>query len=270
MSVVVSYSSIAAMGVAAAATLLVPIILLIVLGVKRKISFLPLLLGFGSFLVSQVLTRIPLLSALGQLPSFQTFASAHGVVYAVLIGGLSAGLFEESARLGGALLLKRNRSFKDAVSFGLGHGFCEVILLVGTTQLNNLCLAMLLNTGLIGQLNLPAEMVESLTASLTGTSPILFYVSVLERVFAVLYHLSATILIFWGVVHRKKFLCWLGAVACHTLFNSIAALLVQYASIWVLEAILAAFSIAMTLVVWRLRGSFPQQQSGSSHPAEGA
>lgn len=258
MSAVVSGSSLIAMGVAAVATTLLPVGLLVLLGVKRWISLTPLLLGFASFLVSQVLTRIPLLSVLNQLPAFQGFASAHGVLYGILVGGVSAGLFEESARLGGALLLKGKCAFQDAVSFGLGHGFCEMILLVGTTQLNNLCLSLLLNTGRIDLLNLPAQMVESLTATLTGTAPGLFYIAILERVFAALYHLSATILIFWGVVHGKKLLCWLGAVGCHTLFNSIAVLLSGRFSIWAAEGAMALLAVGMALAVWRLRESFPK------------
>ena len=53
------------------------------------------------------------------------------MLYAVVVGGLSAGLFEETARLGGAAILKNYRTWKDMVSFGLGHGLCEVMLIAG-------------------------------------------------------------------------------------------------------------------------------------------
>ena len=44
------------------------------------------------------------------------------MVYVIVVGGLSAGLFEETARLVGAKLLKQHRTYKDMISFGLGHG----------------------------------------------------------------------------------------------------------------------------------------------------
>ena len=69
------------------------------------------------------------------------------ILSAILIGGLSAGIFEESARyLGARFILKNKRTYKDAISFGLGHGLCEVILLNGVANMNNTIYSILLNS----------------------------------------------------------------------------------------------------------------------------
>ena len=127
------------LGVGAVFTFLVPIVLLVVLLVRRMVSSKPLALGFAAFGVSQLVLRIPLLSVLGLWQPYVDWATAHMWLQLLLVGGLSAGLFEETARLGGACLLNRKGfTYKDVISFGLGHGLCEVILLVGLSQISSM------------------------------------------------------------------------------------------------------------------------------------
>lgn len=251
-----------AIAVCAAVLFLVPVGLLIFLGLKKKIALVPLLAGFLSFFVAQPLTRMILLSVLGQIPAFQQFANEHVIFYLVVIGGLTAGLFEETARLVGASLLKNHRSWKDACSFGWGHGFCEVFLITGMAQVNNLILAMLINSGVSAEmLGLPAETLATVAQQLAAISPWMFGVSVLERVFAVIYHLSATILIFWGVNHHKRLFAWGVAVGCHTLFNALAAIFSAYLGIWAAEGVLAIMAIGMLVLVLRFRKEFSSNQT---------
>lgn len=260
MNTVISGSTILAMTISAAATTLLPIGLLIFWTVRRKLSMLPLGLGFVSFLVSQVLTRIPLLTTLNQLPAWQSFSAAHPILMIVVIGGLTTGLFEESARLGGALLLKEKRTFRDGCSFGIGHGFCEVILLTGMSEISNLVLALMWNSGLLEQARLPQEALAAAVEALAGTAPGLFYLAILERFFAAVYHLAASLLIFWGASHGKKGMTWLAAVLCHTLLNSGAVLLAQYLSIWASELFMAVFAGALLAAVLRLKETFPLEK----------
>ncbi len=255
---IVPLANLIAIILAGAALFLIPVGLLLWWGIKKRITMVPLLAGFLSFFVSQPLTRMILLNLLSLSPAFQQFVADHFFLYAILIGGLTAGLFEETARLVGATLLKKHRGWKDACSFGWGHGFCEVILITGMAQVNNLILALMLNSGISSEmLGLPAETLAVVAEQLAGTSPWMFGVSVLERVFAVIYHLSATILIFWGVNQRKRLLSWGIAVGCHTLFNALAVILSTYSSIWVAELAMAVMSVSMLLVVRRLRDTFP-------------
>ena len=61
-----------------------------------------------------------------------------------LYGGLAAGVFEETGRfLAIKLFLKNEREPITALSYGIGHGGAEAILLVGVTMVNNLVLAVM-------------------------------------------------------------------------------------------------------------------------------
>ena len=266
--VAISASTIAAIVITAGIFFLVPIALLIILGIRRRISLLPLILGFLSFFVAQPLTRIPLLSILSLQPAFLEFASAHFVLYSVLIGGLTAGLFEESARLAGAALLGRQRGWKDAVSFGLGHGFCEVFLIAGMAQVNNLIVCALVSSpALFASIGSPQELLTA-AQQIAAAAPWTFALSVFERVFAVLYHLFASVLIFWGVRRRRAGMAWGLAVLCHTLFNALASLAAAYWGTLAAELVVAAMGIAVIPAICRLKKGFaqplPTQQPGGA------
>ena len=218
---------VASFAVAAFCTLVLPVALLIVLLLLKKVRLAPLALGFVSFFVSQMVLRIPLLQLLTAVGALNALA-ANTVVYAVLVGGLSAGLFEETARLAGAAILKNQRTWKDMVSFGLGHGLCEVMLVMGMAYLNNLLLAAALAdpAGPLGLLlaGLDSAALQQLTAQLAAIGPGLVALALLERVSAVLFHLFATSLVFTAVLRRQPG-WYLAAIAAHTLFNAVAVLL---------------------------------------------
>jgi uncharacterized membrane protein YhfC len=149
-----------AMFVSAFFTMVVPIVLLIVLGVKRKIRGLPLLFGALAFFISQICIRIPILSYLGTQQWFLDFSANFFIIY-VLMLSFTAGLFEESARLGGAALLKNHRTYKDIISFGLGHGLCEAVILVGLNMFSSAFVAMNIENPLLIA-SLPEETYQTL------------------------------------------------------------------------------------------------------------
>ena len=85
-------------------TLVLPILLLLFLCLFKKISPLPMALGLLSFFISQILLRIPLLQLCAGQGWYQALAQSSPLVLGLGLA-FTAGLFEESARLGGAALL---------------------------------------------------------------------------------------------------------------------------------------------------------------------
>jgi len=240
-------STVLAFVIAAICTLIVPIVILVVLGIKKKISLLPLLVGAAAFFISQIVLRIPLLTALSGQEWYLNFAANNYVPFILLLS-LSAGLFEESARLGGALLLKNHRTFKDIISFGLGHGFCEVIILIGISHVNNVILCMVANGNggtLASALTsaLPPEILEAAIAQLAAVNPAHVFWGLLERFSAVIFHIFATLLVFKSVI-EKKWRYYVFAIAAHTLFNFVGVLLTRFAGIVIAEIVLLVMALA--------------------------
>lgn len=228
---------------AAIFTLLLPIALLIILGVKKKINGLPLLVGAIAFFLSQIVLRLPIISAFSGQEWYINFAENYYIPFVLLLC-LSAGLFEESARLGGVLILKKHRTFKDAISFGLGHALCEVIALIGISHINNIVLCMLINdTG--GGLTavLPSEILETAAIQLAAVNPAHIYWGLLERFSTVIFHIFASVLVFRGVIEKKWYLYVL-AIASHTVFNFIGVILANFAGIAITEVVVLVIALA--------------------------
>lgn len=251
----ITTSVITAFAVALICTLVLPVVLLIVLGATKKISGLPLLAGAAAFFFSQIMLRIPILQTLAAEEWFQNF-SAYFFPYVIMLS-LTAGLFEETGRLVGAKLLKTRRTFRDVVSFGLGHGICEVIILIGFSHINNLILCLALNgkgfTWLIA--GLTPDVLETLTAQFTAVTATDIYLGIMERVSAVLFHIFATTLVFQGVIKKKKRYYFL-AVGAHTAFNLAATVCARYAGVVLTEFVLLALALAAGYYVLRSRTGF--------------
>jgi len=245
-----------AFAVASLFTTALPLALLIWLMVKEKINVLPVMAGVTAFFVSQILIRIPIIGLLSTREWYVRFAALF-FPYVIALS-LSAGLFEESARLAGALLLKKNRSYKDALSFGLGHAFCEVIVLVGLTHINNIVYSLAVNdTGGALSALVPEQSIAEIRALLVAVAPFEVYLGVLERFSAVGLHLFATVLVFLSVIKRKP-VYFLSAIAAHTVFNIAGVALARYAGFVAAEAAMLVMAAAAGYYVYKSRGSFAE------------
>ena len=207
------------LGVGAVFTFLVPIVLLGVLLVRRMVSSKALALGFAAFGISQLVLRIPLLSVLSLWQPYVDWATAHMWLQLLLVGGLSAGLFEETARLGGACLLNRKGfTYKDVISFGLGHGLCEVILLVGLSQISSMATTLAIAFAPEMMQQALGAQFDLVISQLAAVSPLTILLSLVERLGAVSLHVFNTVLVFRAVRQRQP-LFYLAALAVHTAGN---------------------------------------------------
>lgn len=212
--------------------------------------------GALAFFLSQVLIRLPLLNfVVPGLPE-----PARGVLLHPASLSFSAGLFEETARLVlMVLLLKGFHRFVDGVAFGLGHGGLEAVLLVGMTQVANLSLALLVNSGGWDSVagTMPPEAADALHAQLVDASPWLFLMAGLERIFAVVLHIGCSLIVLWGVHRGRRLLAWAAAVLLHGATNWVAVETLTRFSPWAAEAALAVVAVLIVLVATRTRGAFP-------------
>ncbi|MCL2718325.1 MAG: YhfC family intramembrane metalloprotease [Lachnospiraceae bacterium] len=246
----VSTQAIIAFIIAGVCTLILPVAVVIFLGIKRKISMFPLLIGAAAFFISQIVLRIPILNALAGQNWYIDFT--RNFIPYVFALSLTAGLFEESARLGGALILKKQRSFKDIFSFGLGHGLCEVIILVGFTHINNIIFSTAVNNpGGALALSLDPNVLVSIAPQMIALNSFHVYLGILERVFAVTFHVFATFLVFKGVI-EKKWIYYVYAILAHTVLNFVSVLTAYYAGLIAAQIALLVMAVPAGVYVWRL------------------
>ena len=172
-----------------------------------------------------------------------------------LYGGLAAGLFEETGRLMAMKLLKKKDSQPDlSLMYGAGHGGIEVLLVMGLTMAQNLVYALMMNAGqteaiLASAPEAQAQVLASGLQSLAATPAWLFLVSPLERVIALVLHMSLSVLVWRAVTQKGKFYLYVAAIGIHALVDAVAVLLQQYGvPVLVIEAVMAAIDVAV--VFW--------------------
>ena len=185
-------------------------------------------LGVASFLVSQVLLRLPLLEALGNTAWFAVFSATQPMLY-ILALAASAALFEETARF---LLLRpqRTRAFDLRVPlvFGIGHGGLEALL-------TGVGVAPLLFTS-------PEQ------AGLLGGA---LFVSGFERLSAMACHVAFTFLVYYAVMRRKPAAFGL-ALLLHCLVDVGAGLAsMALIPLFLFELLLAVFAVAQLWLVFK-------------------
>lgn len=158
-------------------------------------------------MVSQLLIRIPILQLV--LPGFGWYSllQLNPWGYGLFLG-LTAGLAEESARwIAIGAFLRERHSLEHGLAFGLGHGGVEAMLLVGPNMIAGLAMV------LSGQgAMFPAEAGSVLMAGA-------------ERLFAIAFHVGASLLVMYGVREGRALGYWIAAVALHTVLDAAVVIL---------------------------------------------
>ncbi|MFL0246683.1 YhfC family intramembrane metalloprotease [Candidatus Clostridium stratigraminis] len=175
-------------------------------------------------------------------------------IYAIY-GGLAAGIFEETGRLiAFNFFSKKHWQWKDGFAYGIGHGGIEAILLAGLTASNNLIYSLTINKGnfsaLIGS-KLPIATAEQVKNALINTDWYLFFVSGLERCFAISIQIGLSILVLYAVKNRK-YIYYIIAILLHALVDFPAVLAQRgILSIWVVEGV--AFTSCIIGIYWVIK-----------------
>lgn len=236
-----------------------PVVLLLIWRHKKKCSLLPALAGAVTFIAAAlVLESIPKYFLFSAQNSVSAYILSHAWAYG-LVGALLAGVFEECGRYVTMRFFLRNHSAKETcISYGIGHGGIECILLVGFGMLSNLMLALAINSGTTALLvnGLPAEQAavyESAFAVLAASGFGTYLWGIWERIFTMIFHISMSVLVFAAAKIKSKFHFFPLAILLHTAVDIFAALY-QFGTLplFVTELCIAVFSIGTALFAHRV------------------
>lgn len=237
--------------------ILVPLVVAIWLVRRWRLDWAIFGLGAFTFIVSQVFhipfnqfLLNPLLGRMGD--------DGWAWVVVALTLGLSAGMFEETARY---LVLRRRaqraRDWRGGIFFGLGHGGIEAILL-GILALYAFVQASSLR-GVALETVIPQEQLALARAQLESYWGMAWYEPLwgtLERLSAMAFHLLATTMVFLAVIEKRS--GWLiAAILGHTLFNAFALVALREVGVATTELALAGIGALSLWGAIRLRVRFP-------------
>lgn len=243
-----------AFGLMIAAGLILPTVLCIWWLKTRHEKFTSVLTGAMTFLIFALV-----LESIVHSIVFMVFPGIRdNVVAYMLYGALMAGIFEETGRyLAYKLVLKKRTNRETAISYGIGHGGFEAVYILAATGINNFVYAGIINAGqfpaLLDQLKAAGQdtsPIESLPEQLAAFGIADIGLPILERVFAVMFHIALSILVFYAVKNGKIWMYFL-AVILHALLDAPAALYQQgVIGIAATEVCLALFSIVTFVIIY--------------------
>lgn len=235
--------SILMMGITCLICFIVPILCIWWLHRKYNASRMSFLVGLIAFVVSVQVLEAPLHIYFLKINETTAAWLSNPYLYS-LYGGLMAGIFEETARwICFKFFLKKQQRIQDSLSYGVGHGGIEAMLIVGTTYLSNLMVSMMINNGTIDSLGFSVELQDLVTQQLTLTSPLLFGIAGYERLMTLIIQVGLSVLVFKGV-REHKIRYYFIAILLHAILDFPAALYqMGISSIFVIEGFITLFAV---------------------------
>lgn len=210
--------SILFMGISAILSIGAPIGLFVFLRKKYGLKIVPMLAGIAAFILFALVLESIMHQLILRPDANGNIELRNRPVLFMLYGGFAAGIFEETARFISFILLKKKyQGFGTALSYGIGHGGAESILLAGLSMISNIIVSLMINSG--GTSNLPVN-----AAQLATINSSMFLISGAERMMALVIQISLSVLVWYAVAGKGKAWLYPAAIVLHAAIDFPAAL----------------------------------------------
>ena len=240
---------------AALFSVLLPVVLLIVWKKTTRAKLLPFFIGMLVFLVfAVVLEQLLFLPLVQRNPLIAEFLTTN-VIGSAIFYAVTAGIFEETGRyLAFKTVLRKRVGKETGVTYGIGHGGMEMLLLLGQTYVL-LLLSLLMKDNTFFSPFLPTA--ENLTVGFIGCA-------VLERIFALALHVSLSVFVFTAARNAKKLWLYPVAIWLHAMADIPATLYqARILPLWQAELYIGVFAVVVLFLAIRLykkTGDAPAEQ----------
>lgn len=225
----------------------------------RHEKFTTVLVGAATwFVFAIILESIPKAFLFNQASPIGKAVLGNVFLFTVF-GALLAGIFEETGRLVAFKTVLKNRTNKETgISHGIGHGGFEAMYLLLVGGIQNLIYATMVNNGTFGVMTnrgaistADASALEAIPEALAAITLGTILLSITERIFAMIFHVGLSILVF-SAVKKSRISLYFLAIAMHALFD-VPAALYQFGvlNLYVTEIFIAIFAVVFTFVVYK-------------------
>ena len=223
---------------------------------KEQTSIRYLIAGAAGFVVSARVLELGVhyFCILADNP-VSRFINASTVAF-VLYGTVMAGVFEECGRhIVLKYIMKKNRTRENAVMYGIGHGGIEILAVILPSIITYLVVAIMFSKGTTKEALTALKITEDTAAaalpSVQAAAAFDFAMAamnVVERLFAMFFHIGLTVIVFYGILSARKGYLPL-AILLHMLMDTFPALYQRgVVPLWTVE-VWAAFWTAVIVFI---------------------
>lgn len=238
-----------------------PIIALIYLIVKYKVSFLVVLLSGFTFLVIQIMLRLPLLDFLSN-QSWYIYLQSYMPFFIFLILALITAFFEEIGRfIGFKYLLKEHREWKDGVAFGISYGGIEAFFNLGFIYLNYFMLSMHIARDTFDSFltdpNFDTATLMELKELFITQSSYIFFREGIEQIVLFILHILLSLIVLYSVKKAK-----INFFIIAILINSLLKLIFySIPSMWAYDVVLVVVGIIILMFLMGFKQTHQKKKS---------
>ena len=236
-------------------SLALPILALVIWKKKEGTELRPAWIGAAAYFVfGMVLEQLINAAVLGTGSSaVSAFLLGHPWLYAVY-GGLSAGILKDSV------------GRENAVTFGIGFGGLECIMVLGLTVLSTLMMSISFNNmgaeAFAAQYaNSEYQIVLETIAEINAISPLAGVMNCVERTAVFALQIELSVLMF-SVVRSQKFWLYPVSILLHAVVGFLAALYQTnvLTSVYLLEVLLVVYAVAVFFLARKVYGELPTEK----------
>ena len=243
---------------------LLPVVLIIVWKVKTKARLVPFWVGCAVFPVFALILEGGAAMVITLIDK-KTFGLLGKPLPLYLFSAAMAGIFEETGRLVGMItLMRKYKDRRDAVTYGIGHGGIESVLLIGGSAALTGFVALITNTGMLEiftsqySAELKRTFLESVR-TMTENGFGVYMLGFFERISAIILHVSLSVLVFSAV--RQKGRLWLYPLAVFLHFAADCTVILPHVlgtPLLLFEAVFFAISVLLAVQTFIYYRSLPQ------------
>ena len=248
----------------------IPVVFVLAWKVRTKKSIVPVLVGaVVFFMFTFCFESVPNLLFINTKNPISDFINGNGIVYALYVG-ITAAIFEEAGRFVAFkfFLTKHISDNETAVSYGLGHGGIECIIVLGVSQLQYYAYAQLINQNKIDSIinAMPdKQSKESITALVNGIKELTLSDSLLaggQRFFILFMQVALSVLVFKAVKETKNNHYIFIAIILHIIGNMLAALYQKDVCPRLASEIFSiVYSIAVCIYAYKVYKELPKKET---------
>lgn len=222
---------------------------------KTGIAVKPLIVGaIGFVVITQVLEKALHLAVVTAFPNYAEHPWLFG-----LYGGMAAGLFEELGRfLLFTWLLKKFHDYNGGISFGVGWGGIEAVVLMLMMIVPNILFAFMMNAGTLEKTlaeQIPTDQISAIKETVLNNGVSFYLLACVERFFAAFIQIAFSLWVLIAVV-KKKFVYVIYAILIHAAFD-FPLVFVQtgyFTNLWVVELYVAIGGMTSFWLIKKARG----------------
>jgi len=223
----VSQTALAGLALSAVISLLFPFLVYFLCRRRMSLPLRNIAIGAGIFVLFVVVLEAAMhYYFLKFNPVTSAWLGSHPWGFAAYGAGAAA-LYEETGRyMAMRLFVKRAGDPGTAVSYGIGHGGAESIIVGALGQISAIVMAVMLNMGTLDAVlgsKVPAAALAKIHAQFAHLNFALALAGGFERVWALLIQIALSLLV-WRAVARKQIRWYFAAMAMHFTLDFPAAL----------------------------------------------